>query len=106
MRLIDLGWTDERARQFDEAAAGKADLHPGRVAVEFNHIYRVYVDGAEWEAVSSGRLKHRAERRAQLPAVGDWVVVRRRPEEDRGAIVGVLPRSSAFSRKVAGEVTD
>jgi ribosome biogenesis GTPase / thiamine phosphate phosphatase len=106
VRLTDLGWTDERARQFDEAAAGKPDLHPGRVAVEFNHIYRVYGDGAEWEAVSSGRLKHRAARRAELPAVGDWVVVRRRPEEDRCAIVAVLPRSSAFSRKVAGELTD
>lgn len=106
MRLSDLGWTDDRARQFDAAAAGKPDLYPGRVAVEFNHNYRVYVDEAEWDAVITGRLKHRAERRADLPAVGDWVVVRRRPDEDQAAIVSVLPRASAFSRKVAGEVTD
>jgi ribosome biogenesis GTPase len=38
--------------------------------------------------------------------VGDWVVARRRPDEDRAAIVHVLPRRSRFSRKVAGSVTD
>ena len=101
-----MGWTDDRARQFDAAAAGKPDLYPGRVAVEFNHNYRVYVDEAEWEAVVAGRLKHRAERRADLPAVGDWVVLRRRGDEGQAAIVGVLPRVSAFSRKVAGETTE
>jgi ribosome biogenesis GTPase len=105
VRLTDLGWSEERARQFDRAAAGKADLYPGRVAVEFNHNYRVYVDEAEWDAVIAGRLKHHTERRADLPAVGDWVVVRRRGDE-QAAIVGVLPRTSAFSRKVAGELTD
>ena len=104
--MSDLGWTEDRARQFDEAAAGKPDLYPARVAVEFNHNYRVYVDEGEWDAVIAGRLKHQAERRADLPAVGDWVVVRRRLDENQAAIVRVLPRASAFSRKVAGEVTD
>jgi ribosome biogenesis GTPase len=33
------------------------------------------------------------------------VAVRRRPEEDLGAIVGVLPRRSRFSRRMAGQVT-
>ena len=50
----------------------------------------------------AGRLKHHAERRADLPAVGDWVVLRRRRDRDQAAIVHVLPRASAFSRKVAG----
>src|SRR6185503_7221834 len=47
-----------------------------------------------------------AERQGELPAVGDWVVVRKRPKEDRGAIVAVLPRRSRFSRRMAGNVTD
>jgi ribosome biogenesis GTPase len=38
--------------------------------------------------------------------VGDWVVVRKRPDESRGAIVAVLPRRSWFSRRMAGQVTD
>jgi ribosome biogenesis GTPase len=103
--LSDLGWDDVRARQFHEAAGGKPDLYPARVAVEFNHIYKVQGDDAEWDAIVAGRLKHHTVRRADLPAVGDWVVARRRPDEDQAVIVAVLPRTSAFSRKVAGEVT-
>lgn len=78
---------------------------PARVAVEFNHMYRLYVDGGEVDAVVSGRLKHHAASRSDLPAVGDWVVARKR-DEDRASIVHVLPRRSRFSRKVAGGVTD
>jgi ribosome biogenesis GTPase len=51
-------------------------------------------------------LSHRATSRGDLPVVGDWVVVRKRPDEDRGAIVAVLPRRSWFSRRMAGQVTD
>ena len=86
--------------------AGKADVQPGRVLIEFNYICRVWCDGGEIEAVRSGRLSHRATSRSELPAVGDWVVVRKRPDEDRGAIVAVLPRRSWFSRRMAGHVTD
>jgi ribosome biogenesis GTPase len=104
--LDELGWTDARAAAFARLTEGKRDLFPGRVAVEYNQILRVYVDGGEWEAVTSGRLKHKAARRAELPAVGDWVVVRRRGDESRAAVVGVLPRAGYFSRRVAGGVTD
>ena len=105
MLLDELGWNDGVAAQYGVWAA-KPDHLPARVAVEFNHLYRVYVDGGEVEAVISGRLKHHASSRAELPAVGDWVVIRKRADEDRAAIVHVLPRRSRFSRKVAGDVTD
>ena len=105
MRLRDLGWDKGFSHQFDEWAK-KPDVQPGRVFIEFNHIYRVYVEGGELEAVVSGRLKHHAASRSELPVVGDWVALRTRLDEQRGAIVGVLPRRSRFSRKVAGNVTD
>ena len=82
------------------------DVEPARVAIEFNHIYRVWTKDAELEATVSGRLKHEAASRSELPAVGDWVVVRRRRADDRATIVGVLPRRSWFSRKAAGTLTD
>ncbi len=104
MRLAELGWDDALAARF-EPWKDKADVQPGRVAIEFNHNYRVYVDGGEVEAVVAGRLKHQAAGRAELPAVGDWVAVRRRPDEDRGSIQAVLPRRSWFSRRAAGNVT-
>ena len=105
MRLSELGWDETFARHFAEHQA-RPDLQPARVAIEFNHNYRVYVDDGELDATAAGRLKHRAESRAEMPAVGDWVAVRKRPDEDRGAIVAVLPRRSWFSRKMAGQLTD
>ena len=105
MTLDDLGWDGDRDREI-EPWAGKSAHQPGRVLIGFNYIYRVGVAGGEVEAVLSGRLKHLAERQGELPAVGDWVILRKRPQEDRGAIVAVLPRRSRFSRRMAGNVTD
>jgi ribosome biogenesis GTPase len=76
------------------------------VFIEFNYIFRVYIHGGEIDAVLAGRLKHHATSRGELPAVGDWVVVRMRPSDEQGTIVAVLPRRSRFSRRMAGNVTD
>ena len=104
MRLEDLGWDDWFATRH-AALAGPEDV-PGRVVIEFNHIFRVMTATGEVEASTSGRMRHRAERRSELPAVGDWVIVRHRPGEARTIIQAVLPRRSWFSRKVAGHLTD
>jgi ribosome biogenesis GTPase / thiamine phosphate phosphatase len=103
--LDELGWTPELARHY-EAWSATPDVEPGRIVIEFNYLYRVFVREGEIEAVLTGRLKHRASSKSELPVVGDWVVVRRRARRDQGAIVAVLPRHSSFSRKVAGHVTD
>jgi ribosome biogenesis GTPase len=105
MTLQELGWDEARAREF-EPWAGKPAHQPARVLIGFNYLYRVGIEGGEFDAVLAGRLKHHAERQGELPAVGDWVAVRKRPEEDRGTIVAVLPRRSRFSRRMAGNVTD
>jgi ribosome biogenesis GTPase / thiamine phosphate phosphatase len=105
MRLADLGWDETFAAQF-AALNPKAAVEPARVAIEFNHIYRVYVDGGEFDATIAGRLRHHTQLRSELPAVGDWVAVRKRPDEKQGAIVAVLPRRSRFSRKSVGNATD
>jgi ribosome biogenesis GTPase len=104
MELSELGWDDSLAADF-AAWRDKPGTEPGRVAIEFNHNYRVYVQGGDTEAVAAGRLKHHAGSRADLPAVGDWVVIRRRPGEDRAAIQAILPRRTKFSRRAAGNVT-
>ena len=104
MRLAHLGWDDTFAAAFERSATG-LDVEPARVAIEFNHIYRIWTKDAELEATVAGRLKHHAVHRSELPAVGDWVVARRRRGDDQAAIVAVLPRRSWFSRKMAGTVT-
>ena len=104
MTLAELGWNDRFAAAY-QPWQGKAHVSPGRVAIEFNQNFRIYVDEGEIDAVTAGRLKHRARGRTELPAVGDWVAVLKRPEEDRGVIQTVLPRQSAFTRRAAGDVT-
>jgi len=104
MTLAELGWDETFAAAY-EPWQSKANVRPGRVGIEFNQIFRIYLDQDEIDAITAGRLKHRARGRAELPAVGDWVVVRKRAEEDRGVIMEVLPRRRAFTRRAAGEPT-
>ena len=109
MRLADLGWDEAFATAFkalSPSGSPGVDLQPARVVIEFNYLYRVWTEDGEQDATASGRLKHRAERRSEMPAVGDWVALRKRGDQDQGAIVAVLPRRSAFSRKAAGTTTD
>src|SRR5438128_4431568 len=95
MTLAELGWNDAFAAAY-EPWQSKRDVRPGRVGIEFNQIFRIYVDGGELDAVTAGRLKHRPRGRAELPAVGDGVAVRKRLDGDRGVTLGVLPRRCAF----------
>jgi len=104
MLLEDLGWDDAWAAQFD-LLSDLGDV-PGRVVIEFNHIFRVSTEAGEFNASSSGRLRHQATSRSELPSVGDWVVVRRPQGHHRATICAVLPRRGRFSRKVAGHLTD
>ena len=102
--LTDLGWDATWADAF--AHHVEAGLAPGRVAIEFNHIYRVLTAEGELQAQHSGRILHRATGRHELAAVGDWVAVRQTAGEKTGTIEAILPRRSKFSRKVAGELTE
>jgi ribosome biogenesis GTPase len=100
--LARLGWTADLAASFAACAPG---LTPGRVALEHNHVYRVMTPAGESLAEAAGRLRFHATGRVELPAVGDWVGVRRRDGGDRLVIQTILPRRSCFSRKAAGRGT-
>ena len=99
--LKDLGWDDGWSQAFAPYAAD--GLVPGRVAIEFNYIYRVFAESGELQTQHTGKLRHEAE---SLSAVGDWVAIRVSPGEAAGTIEAILPRRSKFSRKVAGELTE
>ena len=102
--LSALGWDAAWSRAFEPFAAD--GLVPARVAIEFNHIFRVYAEAGEWQAQHSGRLLHRAEEKGQLSAVGDWVALAPPEQSGDARIVAVLPRHSRFSRRAAGDTTE
>ena len=93
------GWDDFFAEGF-APYAGEGFV-PARVTLQHNKIYAVRTEGGETEAEVTGRLRHEAAGPEDLPAVGDWVAVRRR-EGATPRIHAVLPRKSKFSRKAAG----
>jgi len=100
--LAELGW-DERFAAEAEGAPG--DAFPARVVAEQRGAYRIAGAGGELWASPAGRVRRAATGATELPAVGDWVLARARPEGDRATILRVLPRRSAFARRAAGRDT-
>jgi len=75
----------------------------GRVVAQERGLYRVRTAVAELWASVGGGLRHEATSGVDLPAVGDFVVLREvSAHSERGVIADVLPRSSAFVRRQAG----
>src|SRR5688500_8531950 len=102
--LESLGWNSSFAQAFRDYA--QDGLAPGRVALAERGVYALCAATGDVRAGLAGRLRHDAARAADLPAVGDWVAFRAPGADGPAAIHAVLPRASAFSRKLAGAATD
>jgi ribosome biogenesis GTPase / thiamine phosphate phosphatase len=103
-QLERYGWNDFFAAHFREFA--EQGYIAGRVALEYNQFCRVCTAQGEILAEIAGRLRHEAESRADLPAVGDWVALRLVESENKAVIHAVLPRRSKFMRKTKGSKTE
>jgi ribosome biogenesis GTPase / thiamine phosphate phosphatase len=103
-KLSNYGWNEFFELHFQPYSTG--GYTAGRVVLEYNHLYRVYSEQGELLADIAGKLRHEAASRADLPVVGDWVVVQPRSEEAKATIHEVLPRQSKFVRKAAGSRTE
>jgi ribosome biogenesis GTPase len=103
MSLHRLGWN----QTLEDALAPfrSQGLVPARVAREDLGRYLLLDERGERPARLAGRLRHAARRRAELPAVGDWVAVHAGAAAT-AVIVAVLPRASAFVRAAAGGITE
>jgi ribosome biogenesis GTPase / thiamine phosphate phosphatase len=104
MDLTTLGWSEFFEVNFRPYA--EQGYTCGRVALEHKNLFRVYTQHGEARAENSGKLRHEALNRSELPAVGDWVVISSRQERDRVIIHAVLPRRTSFARKIAGSRTE
>ena len=83
-----------------------AGLIPGRVAVQHRGAYDVLTELGELRCDVAGRLYDESSSPADLPAVGDWVAVAARPDEQGGTVQAVLPRRTKFSRKTAWQAAE
>lgn len=104
--LIWLGWSPCFTNHLQSLTSNiTVDQTIARVIYEEKNRYRVHTGEREVWAEISGRMYHLAEHRADLPAVGDWVLVYLPPESDLAIIQHCLERKSKFSRKEAGDET-
>ena len=121
--LVGYGWDD--ALEQDRGASSNPRLLPARIVAEHRDLFRAQTAAGEVAARISGRLRHHARHRSELPVVGDWVLLDA-PDPGASSAAGgagaaagaedgqhqqvatavireVLPRRSCLSRKVAGE---
>lgn len=101
--LSRLGW--DPAWETTLVALGDPSLTPARVVREERERYWFLDALGEGIAECSGRLRHEAAEGALLPAVGDWVALSRHTDGP-SVVRHVLPRRTAFVRKVPGMTTE
>ncbi|MDP4086545.1 MAG: ribosome small subunit-dependent GTPase A [Bacillota bacterium] len=104
MNLKTLGWNQFFEEEFLKYK--EQGLEVGRIALEHKQMYRVFSEQGELLAEVSGKMRFQALEREDFPAVGDWVVIQSRAEEQKATIHAILPRKSKFSRKAAGLTTE
>jgi len=75
---------------------------PARIAAEHRGAYEVWSASGAFPARLAGKLRGTLEEE-ELPAVGDWVLLKEAPAPDRTAVIdGVLARRTTFTRGGAG----
>ncbi|WP_027410715.1 ribosome small subunit-dependent GTPase A [Anoxybacteroides tepidamans] len=101
MKLEMLGWNGFFQESFN--SYDNEEFLAGRVILEHKRLYRIMTEHGELLGHLAGKLRYQAASREDLPAVGDWVVIRPQLDENKATIQAVLPRKSKFSRKAAGD---
>lgn len=103
MDLYNLGWNEHFANSF--AAFEAKGYAAARVAAQYKNNYRLISASGEAMGQVSGKYLYRANGAAELPAVGDWVVIS--PTGNSSAVIhSILPRLTKFSRKAPGDYTE
>lgn len=99
MTLEDWGWSPFFAEKFKPWE--KSGYLPARVIRGEKNFFRVWSLRGELTVRFTGKVRHKAGGRANLPVVGDWVIVEPQPDQ-RGIIHALLERKSFFSRNLPG----
>lgn len=100
--LNELGWSDWFAQRAD---CKPPDTVARVAAVDRDQWLLVDQDG-NFRAKLAGRYLHHHHLNQELPCVGDWVCVERKPGDDIGVIHALLERRTSLRRKAAGNVME
>ncbi|MBF0120951.1 MAG: ribosome small subunit-dependent GTPase A [Desulfobacterales bacterium] len=104
MQLSDLGWNTFFNENFE--IFRDQDYTPMRIIRENREKYLGMNELGEYTCEISGKFRFNSDSKSNFPTVGDWVAVSILQNEKKATIHALLQRKSAFSRKVAGQITD
>ena len=104
MQLNQLGWNQHFHSYFQYYQ--HSGFSAAKVISENKNNYILINDQGEFTAECAGKLLYTVDSSAELPKVGDWVVVTLIPDERKAIIHHVLSRYSKFSRKIVGKKTE
>src|SRR4030042_6604056 len=104
MQLIELGWGPFFEDHF--VPYRNQSFSAMRIIRESRGKYLACGEGGEFKCEISGRFRFETDNKGKFPTVGDWVAVSSLPDEGKAVSHALIPRKSAFSRKVAGQTTE
>lgn len=101
--LETLGWSDFFAQQLQPKE--RARFTPARIVEAYRKRFLVHTGKEVFWSLARGSMFHRANSPLELPAVGDWVLVERIPNQEHARLWRLLDRRTALVRQAAGERT-
>jgi len=104
VKLEELGWNDFFEEKYQSLNSPNFDV--GRIAIEHKQRYVVYSQAGELTGEITGKLLFNSDNAADLPKVGDWVLITIFEDEKKAVIHDILPRKTSISRNFAGNKTE
>ncbi len=100
LELNELGWND----WFEKKKKCKPSESIARVAAVDREQLLLVDQTGTFRAKLAGSYLHRHRQPHELPCVGDWVCLEKKPGDDLGVVHLMLERRTALRRKSAGSV--
>jgi ribosome biogenesis GTPase len=102
--LKNLGWNSI----FDDFIIEKniKDLIPGRVTNQNGKHYKIMTQEGEQNAILSNSFINSIKNKSEIPAVGDWVGLKKNIDINTCYLQILFPRINRLSRKVAGKKSE
>jgi ribosome biogenesis GTPase len=99
-KLEDLGY--DEFFDLKRKSLGLADSLVARVIAEHKEAYKVKSTDGEYLAKITGKQIFNATKRADYPAVGDWVIITK-SDKDKAVIQNILPRKTILQKKYSNK---
>jgi ribosome biogenesis GTPase len=104
--LKELGWNSFFENHFIKYNQQNTTYIPARIISFQRNLYSVLSEYGELKGEITGKFRYEVQSIEKYPAVGDWVGITKKEQEDKAIIHFVLPRKTSLSRKMPGVKTE